>query len=130
MTFPKGVIEDVLVKVDKLIFLVDFMVLDMEEDIESPIILGRPFLVIGQVLINVKNGELTLKVGKDQLKFNLYNSMEFPNDENASCIRIDTLILSRVEMLYDFGDRDSLEKCLAKSLTTVELDYEDVSTTP
>ena len=103
MTFPKGIIKDVLVKVDKS---------------------------IGQVLIDVKNGELTLRVGKDQLKFNLYKSMEFPNYANTSCIRIDTLILSRVELLYDFGDRDSLEKCLAKSLTTVELDCEDVSSTP
>ena len=44
---PRGVIEDVLVKVDKFIFLEDFIVLDMEEDKEIPIILGRPFLAIG-----------------------------------------------------------------------------------
>ena len=55
--------------------------------------------------------------------------MEFPNDANASCMRIDTLIHSRAGLLYDFGDRDSLEKCLTKSLTTVELDCEDVSST-
>ena len=47
LTFLKGIIEDVLVKVDKFIFLVDFVVLDMEEDREAPIILGRPFLAIG-----------------------------------------------------------------------------------
>ena len=43
LTFPKGIIEDVLVKVDKFIFPVDFVVLDMEEDKEALIILGRPF---------------------------------------------------------------------------------------
>ena len=46
-------IEDVLVKLEKFIFLEDFIVLDMEEDKEIPIILGRPFLVIGWALIDV-----------------------------------------------------------------------------
>ncbi|XP_062113030.1 uncharacterized protein LOC133824172 [Humulus lupulus] len=50
---PRGVIEDVLVKVDKFIFPVDFIVLDMEEDSNVPIILGRPFLATGQALIDV-----------------------------------------------------------------------------
>ncbi|WVY97116.1 hypothetical protein V8G54_029267 [Vigna mungo] len=44
MTYPYGIVEDVLVKVDKLIFPADFVVLDMEEDAKVPIILGRPFL--------------------------------------------------------------------------------------
>ena len=65
LTFPKGIIEDVLVKVDKFIFLMDFVVLDMEEDRVAPIILGRSFLTTRQTLINVKNGELTLTVGED-----------------------------------------------------------------
>ena len=71
LTFSKGIIEDVLFKVDKFIFPVDFVVLDIEEDREAPIILGRPFLATGQVLIDVKRGELTLRVGEDQVKFNL-----------------------------------------------------------
>ena len=41
---PEGKIEDVLVKVDKFIFPVDFIILDFEADMEVPIILGRPFL--------------------------------------------------------------------------------------
>ena len=50
---PKGVIEDVLVKVDKFIFPADFIVLDMEEDKEIPTILSRPFLATGGALIDV-----------------------------------------------------------------------------
>ena len=49
----RGVIEDMLVKVDKFIFPVDFIVLDMEEDKEIPIILGRPFLTTGRAMIDV-----------------------------------------------------------------------------
>ena len=52
--------EDVLVKIDKFIFSIYFIVLEMEEDIEVPIILGRLFLAIGQSLIDVKNEELKL----------------------------------------------------------------------
>ncbi|PIN24629.1 hypothetical protein CDL12_02641 [Handroanthus impetiginosus] len=51
LTNPKGVIEDILVKVDKFIFPADFIVLDMEADNEIPIILGRPFLATGKEAI-------------------------------------------------------------------------------
>ena len=44
MASPKGIIEDVLIQVGKFIFLVDFVVLDMEEDEKVPLILGRLFL--------------------------------------------------------------------------------------
>ncbi|XP_030478230.1 uncharacterized protein LOC115695295 [Cannabis sativa] len=53
LAHPRGVIEDVLVKVDKFIFPADFIVLDMEEDSNVPIILGRPFLATGQALIDI-----------------------------------------------------------------------------
>ena len=66
LIFPRRIIEDVLVKVDKFIFLVDFVVLDMEEDKEIPLILGRPFLATNRTLINVHSGNLTL------LPFSLY----------------------------------------------------------
>ncbi|KAJ8762253.1 hypothetical protein K2173_007409 [Erythroxylum novogranatense] len=46
ITYPRGIIKDVLVKVEKFIFPVDFLVLDMEEDIDIPIILGRPFMAL------------------------------------------------------------------------------------
>ncbi|XP_062086338.1 uncharacterized protein LOC133792446 [Humulus lupulus] len=59
---PRGIIEDVLVKVDKFIFPANFIVLDMEEDNDVPIILGRPFLATGQALIDVQKGELRLRV--------------------------------------------------------------------
>ena len=59
LTYPKGIIEDVLVKVDKFIFPMDFSILDMEEDEKVCLILRRPFLATSQGLIDVKSGELT-----------------------------------------------------------------------
>ncbi|XP_017973225.1 PREDICTED: uncharacterized protein LOC108661383 [Theobroma cacao] len=54
--------KDVFVKVDKFIFLVDFIILDMEKDREIPISLGRPILRTARALIDVEKVELTLKV--------------------------------------------------------------------
>ena len=62
LTHPPGIIEDVLVKVDKFIFLTDFIVLDKEEDKEVPIILGMPFSDTTQALIDVRKGELGFRV--------------------------------------------------------------------
>ena len=59
---PRGVIENVLVKVDKFLFSTDYVILDMEEDVTVPIILGRPFLAMEKAQINVQEGELTLRV--------------------------------------------------------------------
>ncbi|XP_068461720.1 uncharacterized protein [Phaseolus vulgaris] len=42
--YPHGIVEDLLVKVDKFLFPVDFVVMDIEEDVEVPLILGRPFM--------------------------------------------------------------------------------------
>lgn len=42
-------IEDVLVKVNKFIFLVDFIVLDMKEELGIPIILGQPFMATAEL---------------------------------------------------------------------------------
>ncbi|KAL5572381.1 hypothetical protein UlMin_021978 [Ulmus minor] len=66
---PRGIIEDVLVKVDKFIFPADFIVLDMEEDREVPLILGRPFLATGRTLIDVHQGKLILRVQDEQVTF-------------------------------------------------------------
>ena len=54
ITYPRGIVEDVLVKVDKFIFPIDFIVLDMEEDHEVPLILRRPFLATGKAMIDVQ----------------------------------------------------------------------------
>ena len=66
LPYPKGIIEDVLVKVDKFIFPINFVVLDMEEYKVTPLILGRPFLSTSKALVDVECGELTLRVGDEE----------------------------------------------------------------
>ncbi|XP_050125638.1 uncharacterized protein LOC126602833 [Malus sylvestris] len=62
ITYPRRIIEDVIVKVDKLYLPADFMMLDMDEDLTTPIILGRPFLATTRTLIDVEAGTLTFRV--------------------------------------------------------------------
>lgn len=68
-TYPRGIIEDVLVKVGKFVFPVNFVVLYMKEDEELPIILGRPFLSIARELVDIHDSNLTLHVEDDVITF-------------------------------------------------------------
>ena len=56
LAYPKGILEDVLIKVGKFVFLVDFMVINMQEGKQVPLLLGRPFLATRATLIDVKKG--------------------------------------------------------------------------
>ena len=68
---PERVLEDVLIKVGKFIFPVDFVVIDIEEDKQVPLLLGRPFMATRAALIDIKKGELTLRVGDEAVHFNM-----------------------------------------------------------
>ena len=72
-----------LVKVDKFIFPTDFIVFDMEEDREIPIILGRPFLATGRAMIDVQKGEMKLRVQDDEVKFSVFIVVRHPIESDA-----------------------------------------------
>ncbi|XP_071923102.1 uncharacterized protein [Coffea arabica] len=109
--YPVGVLENVLIKVQKFIIPVDFVVLDMEEDISMPIILGRPFLATAGTIIDVKNGKLKFQVGEEEVEFNLNEMEKYPSftDHAYSIGTIDKLTqeMSQVNL-----DLDPLEHCL------------------
>ncbi|GJX22106.1 DNA-directed DNA polymerase [Tanacetum coccineum] len=65
--YPVRVCENLLVKINKFIFPVDFVVLEIDEDELVPIILGRPFLATAQAVIDVHEGKLSLRVGTDHM---------------------------------------------------------------
>jgi hypothetical protein len=74
---PRGVVEDVLVKVENFYYPVDFIILDIEPTLHPsaniPIILGRPFLATANVLINCRNGRMKITFGSMTLKLNIFN---------------------------------------------------------
>ena len=101
MAQPEGVLDDVLVKVGKFIFLVDFVIMKMEQDTQVPLLLGRPFLVTGAALIDAQKGELTLRVGNEAVRLNLNRSLEHPDVDAESCMVVVKNSLLSVELNSD-----------------------------
>ena len=98
MAQPEGILEDVLVKVGKFIFPVDFVIMQMEEDTQFPLLLGRPFLATGAALIDVQKGELTLRVGNEAVHFNINRSLEHPDEDANNCMAVGNNSLLNVEL--------------------------------
>ena len=72
----RGIVEDVLIKVEKFYFLVDFIVLDTEpvQVIRSkiPVILGRPFLAMANALINYRSRVMKISFGNMTVELNIF----------------------------------------------------------
>jgi len=69
---PKGAIENLLVKVDKFIYPADFVILETEEEGNNSIILGRPFLATARAIIDVEQGELTLRMHEESITLKVF----------------------------------------------------------
>ncbi|GJW94527.1 reverse transcriptase domain-containing protein [Tanacetum coccineum] len=94
---PIGIAKDVNVKVGKFQFPADFVVVDFDADPRVPLILGRSLLKTGHALIDVYEGELTLRVGKEAVTFNLDQTLRYSsNYDDMTVNRIDI-----IEMAYE-----------------------------
>ncbi|KAG8490843.1 hypothetical protein CXB51_014050 [Gossypium anomalum] len=116
--YPKGIIEDVLMKVDKFIFPVNFVVLDIDEDVEVPLILGRPFLAIARAVIDMGDGKLVLRVGDEEIIFKIYYAMRFSREQDDSCYFIDFI---------DHATQDSFQEIIQEDTTELYLAQEEES---
>ncbi|GJQ97282.1 reverse transcriptase domain-containing protein [Tanacetum coccineum] len=92
ITKPIGIAEDVFVNVGKFQFPADFVVVDFEPDPRVPLILGRCFLKTSHALIDVYEGEITLRVGKEAITFNLDQTSRYTADYNHMTVnKIDVI---------------------------------------
>ncbi|GJR75769.1 DNA-directed DNA polymerase [Tanacetum coccineum] len=89
--YLRGIIENVLIKVDKFVLPIYFVILDILEDSRVPIILGRPFLATARAMIDAFNKKITLRVGDDELIFDVDQSIKRPTTKDDECYRIDDL---------------------------------------
>nr|GFB58760.1 DNA-directed DNA polymerase [Tanacetum cinerariifolium] len=97
ISHPVRVAEDVYVKVGSFHFPADFVVVDFDADPRVPLILERYFLKTGRALIDVFEGELTLRVGKEAITFNLDQTSRYSanyNDMMAKRINV-------IDMAYE-----------------------------
>ncbi|RDX98290.1 hypothetical protein CR513_18812, partial [Mucuna pruriens] len=136
---PLGILEDVLVQVNELIFRVDFYVLDMEDETsrkESTLILGRPFLMTAKTKIDVHVRMLSMEFGYTLVQFNIFEAMKHPTDDH-SLFGIDMIeelveeyfqLDSYSEDIEDFAENADVSSCLGS--TTEEADFEEVHNLP
>nr|GEX56916.1 reverse transcriptase domain-containing protein [Tanacetum cinerariifolium] len=105
---PIGVVEDVYVKVGKFHFSADFVVVDFDADPRVPLILERSFLKTKRALIDVFEGELTLRVGREAITFNLDQTSRYSaNYNDMTANRIDVIDMACEEYsqeVLDFSD--------------------------
>ncbi|XP_027364427.1 uncharacterized protein LOC113871534 [Abrus precatorius] len=120
--FPAGVVEDILVRVDKLIFPADFCILGMAEESSIPtLILGRPFLKTTRTKIDAHSGILSMVFGDDIVQFNIFEAMKYPS-ELHSAFHIDIIDVLTEEFCTKFSD---ISSCLESSslMHAAELDF-------
>ncbi|XP_070022219.1 uncharacterized protein [Nicotiana sylvestris] len=111
IAYPEGVIEDVLLKIGKFIFPVDFIILDFEADEKVPIILRRPLLATVYAIIKVREGKMIMRVDNEEVVFNVYKAIQLSRHyEELSMISVmemdEQLIAPSVYL------KDSLEKTI------------------
>ena len=88
----------------------DFVVIDIEEEKQVPLLLRRPFLATGVSLINVKKGELTLRVGDEAVHFNLNRSLKQLELSNADCEIVEKKISISSELNNDCNFQSSMNE--------------------
>ncbi|GJZ72145.1 putative reverse transcriptase domain-containing protein [Tanacetum coccineum] len=88
ITHPKGLAEDIFVKVGNFHFPTDFVVVDFEADPRVPLILGRSFLRTSRALIDVYEGELVLRDGNEQITFHVNGTSKHPQKHENESIKM------------------------------------------
>nr|GEY36035.1 reverse transcriptase domain-containing protein [Tanacetum cinerariifolium] len=126
-TLPKGVTEDVFVKVGKFHFPIDFVVVDFKADPRGPLILGRPFLRTGRALIDVYGEEITVRVNDESVNFNLNQTMRYSStyDDN-SVNRVDVIDIACEEFVQDVLDFQYNSKSSNPTLVSNPLFSEEI----
>ena len=118
ITFPRGLAEDLIVKVDKFVFPADFVILDIKGDDNVPLILGRPFLCTAAALVDMKDAKLTLRVGNEAITFGLDQAMQYSKTADDQAFYVDT-----VEELSDEESEEPEESELKDQCILGEVEF-------
>nr|GEW88409.1 reverse transcriptase domain-containing protein [Tanacetum cinerariifolium] len=113
---PIGIAKDVLVKVGVFHFAADFVVIDFEPDPRVPLIIGRCFLKTGRALIDVHNGELTLRIGNKAITYNLDQTLRYSTNYNQMPTNKIDVICEEYSQEYLPSFNKELKVCEAKTV--------------
>jgi hypothetical protein len=125
MKRPRGIIEDVLIKVDKFYYPVDFIVIDMEPVLDVvnqiPVILGRPYLATANALINCRKGVMKISFGNMTIELNIFNINNQPLDyDEAHPMCLIEEITN--EIVSDFGLEGPEIECFTQKEDDLDFD--------
>ncbi|XP_071695169.1 uncharacterized protein [Rutidosis leptorrhynchoides] len=105
-----GIAEDILVSVNTLVFPVDFVIMEMKEELQVPLILGRPFLATSDTIILVQHNQLNIGVGEERVTINIREAMKQPtNTDDDECYVFDHIDLCVVKELENLFEVDTTE---------------------
>jgi hypothetical protein len=119
---PRGIVEDVLIKVDKYYFPMDFIVLDTEPvqnvGVQIPVILGRPFLATANALINCRTWVMKISFGNMTMDLNIFDISKRPRE----CDEIGSACLIEEIIEEESSTKDPLEACFTQFGEDLDLD--------
>ncbi|GAU46944.1 hypothetical protein TSUD_180480 [Trifolium subterraneum] len=124
ITRPSGIAEDVLVKVDKFMFPIDFVVMDIEEDDDVPLILGRSFMKTARMMIDIDDGVMKVRVQDEEVSFNLWEAMKHPKEKDE-CFKVDATEEAILDVRKQAHRPSSLEQALTDAFETLDPEKEE-----
>ena len=112
--YPRGFVENMFIKIDKFVFPVDFVILDMDEDSKVPLILGCHFLNTTRTIVDVAAGQITLRVNDEHMTFEIKRSMQHPASQDDVLYYldiVDTCVSSHFKDTMEEIDSDTQLMC-------------------
>ncbi|GKB55874.1 hypothetical protein Tco_0912060 [Tanacetum coccineum] len=123
--YPRGIAEDVLIKIDKFVLLIDFVIQDMRENSRILIILERPFLATARAMIDVFNKKITLRVRSKEVIFDVNQSIKKPRTEDDECYGIDNLDTVIQSTTQELLENDQLNENLEEGISQHDFEKYD-----
>jgi hypothetical protein len=99
--YPVGQVEVLPLQVEKIYIPIDFFVIEMDKDSNTPLILSRPFLNTAGTQIDVRREKLTFEIGKEKVKFDMFKALKYPANDGNFCRvdKIDVIVKEEFEKL-------------------------------
>ncbi|XP_071687822.1 uncharacterized protein [Rutidosis leptorrhynchoides] len=125
-----GIAEHILVSIDTLVFPVDFVIMEMKEDLQVPLILGRPFLATADTIILVQRNQLNIRVGEELVTINIREAMKQPSntDDDDECYafnHIDLYMHNEIEKLLKV-DTTGFDQTCDNEIVDVEANFKEL----
>jgi len=115
ITRSYGVVEDVLVKVCRFTFSMDFLIMNIKEDSDIPLILGRPFMLTTKCVVDMGNGNLEMSVEDQKVTFNLFEAIKHPSD-SKTCFKVEAVEQEADLVVQRFTIHSPFEKALMNAI--------------